>query len=131
LVDGLYSFSWYGSVGAGHGKSIVKTARGWSWMLAAASLVLPGAYFFWEPHRFSQWATDQDGPVCGMALLGAFFFALLLAAALSVSALVCAIAGFRKLPAPRPQKRWLELLLVALPAIVLALGVLVSSMYPR
>ncbi len=111
--------------------SLVKTARGWSWMLALTSVVLPGAYYLWQSHRFSQWAASQDGPVCGMTLLGAFFFALLLAAALSVSALLCAIAGLRELPAPRPLKRWLELLLVALPAIVLALGVLISTAYPR
>ena len=104
-----------------------RTARGWSWLLGIMSVVLPSASYTWQTHRFSQWASVQDGYVCSMPLVSAILLAALLAGALSVAALAVGVAGFRKLPTPRPKMRLAELVLVGLPAIVLALGMAAGS----
>ena len=105
---------------------LLRTARGWSWLIAAASVVLPGTFYLWQSYQFSRWAEAQDGPVCGMPFLGVVLLTAISASGLSGVALILGLLGYQDSPSPRSKFRLLELWLVALPAILLVLGLAVA-----
>lgn len=92
--------------------SKINSARVWSWILGGSSIVLPSALFLYQQHSFSEWASDQEGYVCGMPLLGMLMLSMLLSFGLSLCALLTGLAGYRELLVPRPKVRLLEALLV-------------------
>ena len=102
------------------------TTRGWSLLLGALAVVLPSAFYTWQAVQFSRWADAQEGYVCGMPLMAAVFLAVLLSALLSFLAFAVGLTGYRDLPKPRSRLRAVELVLVGLPAILLAGGLLAA-----
>jgi|GEM_PF-1820181 hypothetical protein len=91
--------------------------RSCSIALSVLSLLAPGAYIAYSSWRFQQWAETQTGGVCGMPLLAVWAIGLLAMCVLSVAALGLGVASFVRLPAPRPRRRLMELVVLALPLI--------------
>jgi hypothetical protein len=102
------------------------TLRSCSLAVLVLSLLGPIAYVSYFSWRFNQWAETQHGGVCGMPLLGSWGLGLLAMGALSLVAAGLGIAAFVRLPAPRPRRRLVELLLLALP-FLLASSVIVAA----
>ena len=102
------------------------TFRSCSFVVLALSVLAPVAYVSYFSWRFNQWAETQHGGVCGMPLLGAWGLGLLVMGFLSLVAVGLGITAFARLSAPRPRRRLLELLLLALPFLV-ASSVIVAA----
>ena len=93
--------------------------------LVATALAAPPVFGWWLMRRDSE-AMAARGFVCGNPLLGDLGIALLLAAVLSLGAVVVGAVAYWRLPAPRPRARGFEMLALALPLLV-AVG-LVAAM---
>ena len=104
------------------------TTRGWSWLLGTLAVLLPSAFYTWQAVQFARWAESQEGFVCGMPLMAVATLSVLLSALLSFLAFAVGLTGYRDLPRPRPKLRAFELLLVGLPAILLAGGLLAAAL---
>ncbi|WP_369941503.1 hypothetical protein [Xanthomonas medicagonis] len=91
--------------------------RSCSIALSVLSLLAPGAYIAYSSWRFQQWAETQTGGVCGMPLLAVWALGVLAMCVLSVAALGLGMTSFVRLPAPRPRRRLVELVVLALPLI--------------
>lgn len=100
------------------------SARRWSLLLGASSVLLPAGFHAWQSWKFSRWAEAMDGYVCGLPFLGAMALTVVLAGVLSVIALVVGTEGYMRLPEPRPRLRRVELWLVSIPAVVMLLALL-------
>ena len=92
-------------------------ARRWSWVLGAASVLIPFALYSHQAWRFSQWAEQrhpENDYVCGMPLVVALLLSALVGGALALAAFAIAITGYFRLAGPRPTSRLLEAFLVGL-----------------
>lgn len=93
---------------------ILRTFRGWSWILGALSLI-PVIFGIYQNWQFSQWAAERHKSgefVCGTGLVAILFLCAALAFSLAACAVACGFVDYIKTPRPRPVKRKLELGLV-------------------
>ena len=91
---------------------------------AVAALAMPPIFGWWLIRRDSETMAAR-GFICGNPLIGDALIAVMLAGLLSFVALVSGSLAFRRLPAPRPRVRKLELLVVSLPMLA-AVGLFAS-----
>lgn len=91
-----------------------RSFRFWSWLVGAASIA-PVAFYAYQEWQFSRWAKQQAADsafVCGTGIVALFMLCVLVAAVLSVSAMLLSLVGYLKLHRPRPKTRMLEIALL-------------------
>lgn len=103
---------------------ILAIQRRLSWLLGLCSIALPAALFAYYLGAFSNATAATDPYICGMPLLGAMMFCLALAVALSLAALILALADYLRLRQPRPPMRLLEVIVTG--GVSLALPIIAS-----
>ena len=86
-----------------------------SWVVSAASLVLPAAYYLYSLQGFRRWVEQSDGPTCGMPMLAAVMLSVSGAALLSLVATALNVQAWRRQNLPITKLRWLEWGLLSLP----------------
>ena len=100
--------------------------------LLFASLALVGMPL-WAHLQAAADAESQrnvHGFVCGMPILAIYFWALIGASLLAVTALIFGVPSYRALSPPRPKARMIELVVLALPllvTVVAAIGLFVVA----
>jgi len=89
-----------------------------SWLVGAASVIVPVGYWHWQMRAFEAWEAQRGGPACGMPVLGIVGVALLLAIACSLVAVTLGAWAYHRQPGPRTARRSGEVLLLAAPLLV-------------
>ena len=98
--------------------------RSSSWVVAIASILVPGLLLVYQLTQFERWAETQGGHLCGMPVLAAWILAITLSAILSsVASGLNGVHLWRSRPVA--PKRYAELAVVALPAVAGATLVLI------
>jgi len=87
-------------------------------ILALASVLLPAALFAQALLEGQREIQARGGPICGMPLLASFILSSFLCIVLSAAAFGIGIIAFRRVAAPRPRRRFIELLVLLLPLVV-------------
>jgi hypothetical protein len=87
-------------------------------ILALASILGPAALFGEALLESEREIQARGGPICGMPLFASFMLSSLLCVVLSAVAFVVGIIAFRRVAAPRPRRRVVELLALLLPLVV-------------
>lgn len=88
-------------------------------ILASASILLPAALFAEALLESQREIQARGGPICGMPLLASFILSSFLSVVLSAIAFAVGVIAFRRMPAPRPRRRLIELLALLLPPVVI------------
>lgn len=79
-----------------------------SWLAGAAALALPVGSYLSQTHDLDAAMHTHNGYVCGLPYLAAMLSSVLLAAVLSLAAMLCGWRAWRRLPQPRSIARTLE-----------------------
>lgn len=93
-------------------KTAWRSLRGWSWLTAIASLLLPAALYFMQMRGLHEAARHREGYVSDASFLTAVAYCAALAAVLSALAMLLGGLAYRSLPRPRPVARAWEAVLV-------------------
>lgn len=94
-----------------------------SLLIGAASVLVPATSLI----ALRAGLLQMDGEFCGMSALGVVLLSYVICFALSLAATLAGVAGHRALATPRSGWRRFELLLVALPGLLmLGVGVAVA-----
>jgi hypothetical protein len=96
-----------------------------SWIVFAAALLLPGAWAYLALNAY--YKAVQPMERCGLPILGIFGVASIASGFLSLIAAATGWLDLRKIALPRPLKRWLELALLSVPAVLAASVVVLLS----
>lgn len=95
-----------------------------SLLLAVSALLLPPVWARWQIGAAAREMQASAGWVCGTPMIGIVMLAALASALMALGGVAMGIMAFRRLPAPRPRGRKVELLLLTLPLAVPAVLVL-------
>jgi hypothetical protein len=101
---------------------VLRSLRGWSWILGALSLV-PLVFAVYENWQFSLWAGErQKGGefVCGTGFVAMLILCAAAASLISLVALMLGLVGYFSTPKPRQARRVLELFVVGIVFIISA-----------
>lgn len=88
-----------------------------SWLVGAASLALPAAYYLHQLDTFHARAQAQEGIACGMPMLAASIVSIFVSAALSAMATLLNGLHLRGQRGIRGKARYAELLALSLPLL--------------
>ncbi len=110
----------------------VPTLRQSSLGLAVIALTAPPLWAWRAMDVYAEESQRARGFVCGNPMIGILLMALFASGLLSFAALTLGGVALRRVPAPRPGRRWVELSFLALPllacvAVVLATVVLTAQ----
>jgi hypothetical protein len=89
--------------------------------LAFAAIALVGfpAWAWIESAHVAEAMRREHGWVCGMPMMAILILAVVGAAAASAFSLAFGTWAYRGLPAPRPARRFVELVVISLPLVLL------------
>lgn len=88
-----------------------------SWLVGAASLALPAAYYLHQLDTFHTRAQAQDGITCGMPMLAAVIVSIFASAVLSAVGTLLNGLHLRRQRDIRSKARYAELLALSLPLL--------------
>jgi hypothetical protein len=86
-------------------------------MLVIASVLVPAALVYSTILEVDREA--HGGPACGLPVLGSFLLGSAVCVLLSAIGLVLGLIAYRLLSPPRPRRRLIELVTLALPLLII------------
>lgn len=96
---------------------------------AFASVALPLALYVHQAALLAQRAAEQPGGHCGLPWLAAVMLSVVLATLLSLVSVGLGVAALIRAPAPRPARRFAEVLLLGVP-LMLGTGAIALTSLP-
>ena len=97
------------------------SSRRVSWAVGTAAVVLPAAFCYLQLREFDEWASRQQGFVCGTGIMGLMLLGLVVSAAMSLVAVGLGLVAYRRQAAPRTLRRAGEIVLLGVPLILFVL----------
>ena len=87
-------------------------------ILAIASIIIPAALMYLSTLEAERDVQARGGPICGLPFFADFILASFVCILLSAVAFILGAIAYRRVPAPRPRRRLVELAALVLPLVI-------------
>ena len=97
---------------------LVRPMRRASVIVAISSVIMPAVLVYLSTLEAERQVQARGGPICGLPFFADFILASFACVLLSGVAFILGAIAYRRVPAPRPRKRLVELIALVLPLVI-------------